>query len=236
MKRTMVIAMVLGLLIVLFVGCVPQEKPETEEPMVTTISEVIQMIEDNGWIVSSNTPPAEAQLVHIKGIVTYNYDYYAYVVDQEENAGIKLYADGGSFSGDDIEYHLIDATGVAYARDYGDAKEYRLYLKSDVEGATFTIHEATSTLPDVEVLPAGSELTLDLYGKYVTLENAVYLGTDSYDNYLFDNGGETITVYKYSDVPGDLATDSTYTISGVVGQNYGYILFIWDESLVTPSE
>jgi len=233
MRRVVIFSVVIGLVFLLLVGCIPQREPEAEKPTSENISGIIQMIEDNNWITDSNTPPSDAGLVHVKGIVTYNYDYYAYVVDSEENAGIKFYANSDSFAGDDIEYHLIDATGIAYARDYGDAREYRIYLKSGAEGATFTIHDATSTLPDVEILPAGSELTLDLYGKFVEIENAVYKGTDSYGNYLFDNAGATITIYKYSDVP-ELVVDSTYTLNGVVGQNYGYVFFVWDESLITP--
>ena len=195
---------------------------------VTPIGEVLKAIEENGWIVfDTNMPPSEAQTFTVRGVVTYFYKYYAYIVD-EDNDGIKLYLKNGDFRDLLESGKLIEVTGIAYARDFGDAKEYRLYVSKldDVKVLE------DGTLPEPLEIQDGKSLTLSEYGKYVVLD-ATYEGKDEHDNYIFDNGGAQVIVYKYSKMPSDLNVGSNYELKGVVGQNYGYVLFIWDPSLVT---
>ncbi|ACR78863.1 MULTISPECIES: hypothetical protein [Kosmotoga] len=189
-----------------------------------TIPEIIE------WIDTNEATDVSEFLVETEGIVTYAYSYYAYIVDAENN-GIMLRSDSSVIDFRDFNPgDKISVVGSPYFSKYG---EYR--LDTDTPGGTATLIEKNVALPDPYVLPAGEGLTVGLFGKLVQL-TARYDGTDSYGHHTFNNGGVTVTVFKYSDMPSDLATNTTYTIMGVVGQSYGYKLFVWDKSYVLPAE
>ena len=229
-KFWVILTVVLGLLLV-FSACTA-EMQEGQEEQTTQVP-----LKELAVEVENDTPPDDATTVTFSGVVLYVYKYYAYVVGEwgdDTNVGVKLYRPSSL----DLDFRdimtlgsSVTVTGKLYIRKYSeDAKELRIY----VDSADDVVVGDTVDFPEPLELPAGSELTFDLFGSFVKV-TGTYEGTDDHGNYLIDNSGATITIFKYSEV-GSLEEGNEYTIKGVVGQNYGYVLFVATDTFVSSVE
>ncbi|NUU95403.1 hypothetical protein XO10_03695 [Marinitoga sp. 1135] len=234
MKKTLVFLLAGILGIFLLTGCLTKEKVEEESTDTTlTLAELRAKILENKdvWtdFNSHNTIYETEGIIAFLTISSNDPKYnIIYVVDENGENGIDIYyLDKDEFGGKFNVGDKIKIKGIPYYK-YSD---YRMSV--NVDGGEISVVESNYGVPIDKAKIVTSALEEDDYGNLVNFTGK-YIGDDDYSNKKFIVNGEEVWIYKV--FPVNLTLNSTYTIKGVVGQNYGYKVFVGDESWVTLVE
>ena len=237
MKKSLVFLLVVVLGIFLLTGCLVKENLK-EGNNVLTLSELRAKILENKDVW--NDYDSHTTVYETEGIVVYQYTSnsdptknYIYIVDENGN-GLKLtYLNSENHDG---KYNIgdkIKVKGVPYYKTWSDPAIYELRMDIDNFGE-IEVLEKNFGVPLSKSKNINSELTGNDFGNLVSFTGK-YIKADNYSNKEFSVDGVTIVIDSHSVLP-SLTEGSTYTIKGVVGQNYGYRVLVSDESWVTLIE
>ncbi|KLO24141.1 MULTISPECIES: hypothetical protein [unclassified Marinitoga] len=234
MKKILVFLLISILGLFLLTGCLVKEKID-DEKTVLSLSELREKILENKNIW--NDYDSHETVYETEGIVAYQYTSnsdptknYIYIVDENGN-GLKLtYLKAENH---DSKYSIgdkIKVKGIPYYKTWNDPNVYELRMDIDNYGE-ITVVEKNVGVPLNKAELINSELSGGDFGNLVEFTGK-YIGEDDFNNKEFSVINFELKIDSHSVLP-DLTLNSTYTIKGVVGQNYGYRIFVSDETWVT---
>ncbi|KAF2955521.1 hypothetical protein [Marinitoga sp. 38H-ov] len=236
MKKSIIYILVTLMALLLLSGCLPKENKGDElGNNVLSLSELRNKILENKEIW--NNYDSHEAVYEIEGIVSYQYTSnddptknYIYIID-ENGIGLKLtYLKKENHDG---KYNIGDklkVRGVPYYKSWGDPNVYELRMDIDNLGSIEVIEENYG-IPMDKAKEVTSELSGNDFANLIKFTGK-YTGSDEYNNKTFNVDDFNVIIDSHSDLP-LLTPNSTYTIKGIVGQSYGYRVFVSEDSWVT---
>ncbi|MBM7559557.1 hypothetical protein [Marinitoga litoralis] len=237
MKKSIIYLLVILMGVFLLSGCLTKEKMG-EENNVLSLLELRNKILENKDVW--NNYDSHTTVYETEGIIAYQYvsnsdptKNYIYIVDENGN-GLKLtYLKAENHDG---KYNIgdkIKVKGVPYYKTWDYPNIYELRMDVDNLGE-IEVLETNFGVPLDKAKQLNSELSGNDFGNLVKFTGK-YTSDDNYNNKKFEVNNFEVIVDSHSTLP-DMTPNSTYTIKGIVGQNYGYRVFVSDSSWATVVE
>ncbi|BBE30720.1 hypothetical protein OSSY52_08610 [Tepiditoga spiralis] len=237
MKKVLTLSVLVVAILMVFTGCLPKTKFGTAT--LKTIPELRTLIMNNKdtWTDFD----AKDRLYETEGTVAYEYvsnsdstKNYVYVVDDKGN-GIKLsYLHKNEYENLFNVNDKIKIKGVPYYKTWDDPNVYELRMDISNYG-TITVLEANHGIVLSSAKNQTSSLTGSNFANLIKFTGK-YVDSDQFQNKNFTlANGDTIVIDSHSTI-GTLTPNSTYTVTGVVGQSFGYRVFTSDASWTTLLE